>query len=517
VDNVNSESSNTVSVWMATAEVPQPSSLDSDLKADICVVGAGIAGLTTAYLLAREGHKVVVLDRSKIAGGETSRPTAHLAYVIDDGFQEIERLHGVEPLRLHVQSHQAAIELIERIVRRENIECDFTLLDGYLFAPDEKHAEYIQKELEAAQRAHIKDCEKLERIALPFSTGPALRFPNQGQFHPLKYLSGLVHALTRDGAQIFSHTAVEKVEDGEVVKVHTNSGRVVECSAAIVATDSPINDVLAIHSKQAPYRTYATGARIPKGSVPPGLYWDTEDPYHYVRIQPASDYDVLIVGGEDHKTGQGDPNASFEKLEKWIRERFVSVTTIEYKWSGQVMEPVDAVAFIGRNPLNENVYVVTGDSGMGMTHGTIAGILLTDLIQGRHNAWAELYNPSRKTIGAAVEYVEENLNVAAKYVELITGGDIELIEQIPTGQGGVLRSGAKKIAVYRDQTGAVHACSAVCTHLGCVVAWNPVEKSWDCPCHGSRFEPAGRVLNGPAVQDLKPVSITELQKPERAA
>ena len=256
--------------------------------------------------------------------------------------------------------------------------------------------------------------------------------------------------------------------------------------------------------------------RIPKGSVPLGLYWDTEDPYHYVRLQPAADHDVLVVGGEDHKTGQGDPNASFEKLEKWIRERFAVVTTIDYRWSGQVMEPIDGVAFIGRNPLNKNIYVATGDSGMGMTHGTIAGILLTDLIQGRRNAWAEIYDPSRKTVGAALEYVKENLNVAAKYAEWVTGGDVESKEQIPAGQGRVIRSGAKKIAVYRDESGAFHACSAVCTHLGCLVAWNSMEKSWDCPCHGSRFDGGGRVLNGPAVRPLEALDMLELEKPEAA-
>jgi glycine/D-amino acid oxidase-like deaminating enzyme/nitrite reductase/ring-hydroxylating ferredoxin subunit len=514
---MKSESSNTVSVWMETADLPQPGFLTPDAACDVCIVGAGIAGLTTAYLLAREGRRVIVVDRASIGGGETSRTTAHLAYVIDDGFQEIERLHGVEGLRTHVQSHRLAIERIEQIVREENIDCAFTRLDGYLFSPDADGADYIHKEREAAQRAGIDNVEPLDRLPLGFRTGPVLRFPGQAQFHSLKYLAGLVPAITRLGGQIFSHTAVERVDDGKPVRVSVGGGHVVECAAAVIATNSPINDVLAIHSKQAPYRTYAIGARIPKGAVPLALYWDTEDPYHYVRLHPADDHDVLIAGGEDHKTGEGYPKAAFAKLEKWTRDRFPQLGAVHYRWSGQVMEPVDAVAFIGRNPFNKNVYVATGDSGMGITHGTIAGILLTDLIQERNNSWAELYDPSRKTLRAAVEFAKENLNVAAKYAEWLTGGEMDSPEQIPVGEGAVLRSGASKVAAYRDPAGALHTCSAVCTHLGCMVAWNPAEKSWDCPCHGSRFDAYGKVIGGPAVTDLKRLEPDQVEKKYRPA
>jgi Rieske Fe-S protein len=218
------------------------------------------------------------------------------------------------------------------------------------------------------------------------------------------------------------------------------------------------------------------------------------------------------VGGEDHKTGQGEPEVSFCKLEQWARERFEKATQIDYRWSGQVMEPVDGIAFIGRNPGDKNVYVATGDSGMGMTHGTIAGMLLTDLIHGRKSPWADIYDPSRKSVGAALEYIKENLNVAAKYAEWFTGGDVESSSQIAPGEGAILRSGARKLAVYRDEAGTLHGCSAVCTHLGCMVAWNPSEKSWDCPCHGSRFDGEGRVLNGPAVRNLESVDASELHK-----
>jgi glycine/D-amino acid oxidase-like deaminating enzyme/nitrite reductase/ring-hydroxylating ferredoxin subunit len=495
---------------MDGVQVPEFSSLAADTRTDVCVVGSGIAGLTTAYLLAREGRRVVVLDRANIAGGETSRTTAHLTFVIDDGFQEVRSLHGVETLRLHVESHRVAVDRIEQIVRDEGIDCDFSRVPGYLFAKSNEDNDYIEKEFENAQIAGIQNVERAE-LPLPFRAGSVLRFPGQGQFHILKYMAGVLGALMRLGGQVFAHTPVTKVEDGSTVRVETANGHTLICSAAVLATNSPVTDLVAIHSKQAPYRTYVIASRVQKGSVPLALYWDTEDPYHYIRIQPENGHDVMIIGGEDHKSGQGDPQQAFARLEQWIRERFPELGEISWRWSGQVMEPVDAIAFIGRNPLSENIYVATGDSGMGMTHGTIAGMLITDLIQGRANPWTGVYDPTRKQISSAVEYVKENVNVAVQYADWVTGGDVNSTDEIACGEGAILRSGTRKIAVYRDESGRGLACSAVCTHLGCIVSWNPLEKSWDCPCHGSRFDVHGRVLNGPASKDLTPVDLQELK------
>lgn len=509
---MRSKSSSTISFWMATASIPQGVPLNKDLKCDVCVVGSGIAGMTTAYLLAREGRTVAVLDRGSIGGGETSRTTAHLTFVIDDGFDWIEEVHGLEALRLLVKSHQAAIGTIERIVGEEDIECNFTRLAGVWFAPDEQDREYIEKQRDTVLKLEI-EVAPAAPLGLPFTTGPALRFPGQGQLHAVKYLAGLTQAFLKLGGEIFAHTAVEDVEEDDVVRVRTSAGQVVTCGATVIATNSPINNVVAIHTKQAPYRTYAIGARVSKGSLPLALFWDTEDPYHYIRLHPEVDEDVLIVGGEDHKTGQGDARRAFKNLEEWVRAHFPQVQTIDYQWSGQVMEPVDGIGFIGKNPSNRNVYVITGDSGMGMTQGTAGSMLVTDLIQSRENPWSDLYDPSRKTPRAAVEYAKENLNVAAQYVERVTGGDVESAERIPNGQGAILRWGTKKVAAYRDGDGELHTHSAVCTHLGCVVAWNSVEMSWDCPCHGSRFDGFGRVLTGPAVKDLPAVEIKSAKEP----
>jgi len=266
-----------------------------------------------------------------------------------------------------------------------------------------------------------------------------------------------------------------------------------------------VNDWVTLHTKQAAYRTYVIGVRIPTGSVTRALYWDTLDPYHYIRLADSDSHEVLVVGGEDHKTGQADDTEErFDRLEAWTRERFANAGEIEFQWSGQIMEPVDSLAFIGRNPGEQNVYVATGDSGNGMTHGTIAGILLTDLILGRDNDWTSLYDPSRISARALAEFTKENLNAVAQFSDYVTAGDVDTARDIPRGSGSVVRRGLHKVAIYRDTHGELHERSAVCPHLGCIVDWNSTERTWDCPCHGSRFDPKGKVVNGPAISGLGP-------------
>jgi glycine/D-amino acid oxidase-like deaminating enzyme/nitrite reductase/ring-hydroxylating ferredoxin subunit len=508
---MDTQTGQTTSVWMATEDVPETRMLTESLVADVCIVGAGIAGLSTAYCLAREGRSVIVLDDGRIGGGMTQRTTAHLSNVIDDGYAAIERLHGEEGAALAAGSHTAAIDRIERIIADEDISCEFERLDGYLFAvPGGEGA--LERELLAAQRAGMTSVERHARApVISLTSGPCLRFSRQAQCHPLRYLTGLVRALDRRGGRVYTATHVAKVEGGSQARVETDQGAVVTADAVVVATNTPIIDMVAIHTKQAAYTTYVIGASVPRGTVAKALYWDMEDPYHYVRIQPASSgdvpHDLLIVGGEDHKTGQADDGAArHRKLEAWARERFPMIEQVEYRWSGQVMEPVDGIAFIGRDPGNaDNVYIATGDSGMGMTHGTIAGMLITDLIMGRECSWETLYDPSRKTLRAAGTYVQETLNMASQYADWVTAGEVGSSDEIPRDSGAVIRRGLKKVAVYRDNSGTLHERSAVCTHLDCIVAWNQTEKTWDCPCHGSRFDKMGTVINGPANTDLTQV------------
>jgi glycine/D-amino acid oxidase-like deaminating enzyme/nitrite reductase/ring-hydroxylating ferredoxin subunit len=497
------------SVWMDTAEVPLESSLAERITADVCIVGAGIAGVTTAYFLVREGKSVVVLDDGPIGGGMTGRTTAHLVNALDDRYFELERLHGEEGARLAAESHTAAINAVEAIVKQEKIKCEFERLDGYLFVPPRDSKKILDDELQAAHKAGLTDIEKVERVPWnSYNTGAALRFPHQAQFHPLKYLAGLAKAIKEKGGRIYTQTHAKEIEGGKKARIETNGGGVVTAEAVVVATNTPVNDLIAIHTKQAAYQTYVIGARVPKGSVTRALYWDTPDPYHYVRIETvgrgAEAYDVLIVGGEDHKTGQhDDANKRFGALEGWTRLRFPMIEGIEYRWSGEIMEPIDGLAFIGRNPMDaKNVFIATGDSGNGMTHGTIAGMLLTDLIMGRRNAWEAIYDPSRISLKALPTFVKENLNVAAQYTDLVVAGDVESADEIKPGAGAIISRGLHKVAVYRDPKGEVHERSAVCRHLGCIVNWNTLENTWDCPCHGSRYDAWGKVIQGPANSDL---------------
>ena len=515
-----SDSGSTTSVWMTTSDAPELPRLEQDIRTSVCIIGAGIAGMTSAYLLARAGRAVVVIDDGPIGGGETGRTTAHLSNALDDRYYEIEKLHGPYGAQVAAESHTAAISRIESIASQEDIDCDFQRLDGYLFLGGDSDRSELERELDAAHRAGLHDVELVDRAPPDFwNSGPALRFPRQAQFHPLKYLNGLARAILRDGGHIYTHAHAEKIEDGEPCRVTTSSGNVITADSVVVATNTPVNDWVILHTKQAAYRTYVIGARVPRGSVPRALYWDTSDPYHYIRLQEVDSRldsaqleDILIVGGEDHKTGQeDDAEVRFKCLEDWTRERFPMVKSIDFRWSGQVMEPVDYMGFIGKNPgTDEHIYIATGDSGNGMTHGTIAGILLTDLIQRRKNSWTELYDPARKKIRATPQFVRQNLNVAVQYRDWATGGEVDSLDQIEPGTGAIMRRGARKIAAYRDAQGNVHLHSAVCTHLYCIVDWNSAEKTWDCPCHGSRFDPYGKVVNGPAITPLGEVEAEDL-------
>jgi glycine/D-amino acid oxidase-like deaminating enzyme/nitrite reductase/ring-hydroxylating ferredoxin subunit len=513
----------TVSFWERTGEKFQSAPLSEDLTTDVCVIGAGIAGVTAAYLLARERKNVVLIDDGPVGSGMTGRTTAHLSNMIDDGYAEIEKMLGEECSRLMAESHTAAIGKIEEIVRDLKLECDFEQLDGYLFLPPGGSVKELMGELEAIHRAGLNDVERVDEVPkTKIKTDGALRFPRQAQFHALKYLDGVARAIVDLGGKIFTGTRVVSVKDGEAVEIKTEDGYSITAQAAVVATNTPINDRLVIHSKQAPYASYVIALRV-KEKIEHALFWDTGETakeekraigpaaYHYVRFARDEKGDVLIVGGEDHKTGQADDcDQRFAKLERWARDRFPFVGEITDHWSGQVFEPVDGAAYIGRNPGEKNVYIATGFSGNGITYATISGMLIVDLIAGRENRWAKLYDPARKTLEPTVlaEYVKENANVAAQMRDYLTAGDEPSADKIKNGEGAILREGAKKIAAYRDEDGTLHEFSAVCPHLKCIVRWDSCEKTWDCPCHGSRFDALGRCVNGPAISDLEPVEAT---------
>src|SRR6266496_987087 len=453
------------SFWERTAQKFSTAPLQQDITVAVCVIGAGIAGVTTAYVAARENRSVVVVDDGPVGGGMTGRTTAHLVNAIDDRYIDVEKFLGEECARLTAESHTAAIDCAEQIVREHNIDCDFERVDGYLFLPPCGSVTELMDELAAIHRAGLVGVERVESVPnAKINSDAVLRFPRQAQFHPLKYLNGLARVIVDLGGRIFTGTRVVAVEDGDRVKIKTSDGHTVTAHAAVVATNCPINDRLAIHLKRAPYATYVLCLRVTR-DVKHAFFWDTASsaeeekkevepvPYHYVRFARDERGDVLMVGGEDHKTGQAeDCKQRFAKLERWTRDRFPYVSEITDHWSGQVMEPVDGVAYIGRNPGDKNVYIVTGDSGNGITHGILAGPLIVDLIAGRENPWAKLYDPSRKTLKPRVlaDYIAENANVAAQFRDYVTPGSAKSVEEIKPGQGALLRAGMKKIATYCD-------------------------------------------------------------------
>lgn len=500
-----SDEGKTVSYWEASEDLLDKSELSESIETDVCVIGGGIAGLTTAYLLMKAGREVIVVDDGKIGGGETSRTTAHLSNALDDRIYRIEKWHGEEKAKLAVQSHGAAISEIERIVEAENIDCDFFRVDGYLI-PAEDGEDDLNEEIEAAHRAGFTEVEWVERAPIKdFDTGKSLKFPRQGQFHILKYLSDLAKAIERNGGKLFSKTRAVDWKGENTPHVKTSNGQTIRAKAIVLASNYPIMSKM--FAKLPAYRTYVIGARVPKDSIEKCLIWDTADPYRYVRIQPETDYDLLIVGGEDHRTGQEDDGEQrFARLWQWTQERFPQADELLYRWSGQFLETHDGLAFIGRFSASElNVYLITGDSGMGMTHGTIGGMLVSDLILGRENPWTEVYDPTRILTQSITEAVPEIISSTVPYVDWITGGDVSSVDEIKNGEGAIISHGTTKIAAYRDENGKLYQRSAVCVHLGCIVRFNSLEKTWDCPCHGSRYGIDGHAINTPAFSGLEEI------------
>jgi len=496
------------SLWMSITVAPQAVPLAGNERCDVVVVGSGIAGLSTAYELSQRGRSVIVIDRGPIAGGMTARTSAHLAPLCDDLMSEMQKIKGEDQSRLYYESQAAAVDRIEEIQKSEGIDCDFRRLDGYLFQGDDMPADVIDEELDAV-RAAGASVERL--VGVPLSrcdSRHALRYPRQATFHPLKYLAGVADACVKRGVRFFADTAADEiVEENGAVTVKTARG-LIRAGHAVVATNSSIVDRVALHSKTSPYRTYVIAFAIDRGALPDALYWDTEEPYHYVRLQPGDKgMDFVLVGGEDHKSGEADDaDERFKRLEQWARGKMPMLKDDTHRWSGQVLDTIDYAGFIGKNPGSEYIYVATGDSGQGLTHGVMGAMLNATLVTGGESNWAELYTPDRKPLKAAKNWVMENSTALKNLAEYVTPGEISSANELEPGQGAIIREGLRKVAAYRDASGNMHQHSAACTHLGCHLHWNSFESCWDCPCHGSIFGPEGQVLNAPAISGLTPIS-----------
>jgi glycine/D-amino acid oxidase-like deaminating enzyme/nitrite reductase/ring-hydroxylating ferredoxin subunit len=493
---------------MAIDVAPDARPLAGDRRCGVAVIGSGMAGISTAYELACKGEQVAILDRGRIASGITARTSGHLAPLCDDLTSAMIELRGEEISRAFYESQASAVDRIEEVQKRERIDCDFRRLDGYLFQALDTDSEIIDEELDAVRKVGAP-VDRLVGVPLAgCDKQHALRYPRQATFHPLKYLQGLARTIETKGGMFYPETVVGRVEerdDGSVV-VTTERGTIT-AKAAVVATNAPIIDSFALHTKMAPYRTYAMAFSISRGAIPDALYWDTLDPYHYVRLQPGQgSTDYLIVGGADHKSGEADDaGVRFDALEAWTRNLIPAAKDVTHRWSGQVLDTIDYAAFIGRNPGNKNIYVHTGDSGQGMTHGVVGSLINSALILNQSARWQEVYEPSRKTLSAINNYLRENLTAVKNFSEYLAPGELNSLNELKPGQGAIVRNGLTKIAAYRDRAGVLQTRSATCTHIGCHLHWNSFETCWDCPCHGSQFAVDGTALNAPAISPLAKV------------
>ena len=502
------------SIWLENFEYPTYSPLTKNIETEVVIIGGGLAGVTTAYCLAREGRKVVIIEDGTIGSGETGHTTAHLVSALDDRYVHLEKLFGEEDTRLIAQSHQAAIDFIERTVAKEKIDCQFERLPGYLFRHPSDEKDVLHEEAKAAARAGIQPKQLNHIPGMKDNAEPCLMFPNQAQFHPLRYLFGLCASIEQHGGKIFTNTHASIINKEGII---SNDGFAVKADHVVVATNSPVNNIVATHLKQTAFRTYVIAGLVKKDALTHALWWDTGDhkedaqipPYHYLRLASYNDeYDLLVSGGEDHPTGdlrEEDivEDHRYQLLEGWTRERF-PVEEILYRWSGQVEEPVDSIAFIGKNPMDKsNVYIITGDSGTGMTHCTIGGMLICDLIQKRKNPWEKIYKPSRLTLSSSPVFFKELIRgISGVLHKTPTDQRVKDILEVLPGKGKICSIDGHLCGVYHDDTGEMQIVSAKCTHLGATLHWNRDEKSWDCPWHGSRFSSEGEVLNGPANRNL---------------
>jgi glycine/D-amino acid oxidase-like deaminating enzyme/nitrite reductase/ring-hydroxylating ferredoxin subunit len=501
--NVQAERS--VSLWMPVA-AREAVPLTDSRPADLVVIGAGMAGLSIAYEALKRGREVMILDRGPIASGMTARTTAHLASALDDRYFEFIKLRSEEEATALCASLVAAIDRIEEIVRGENIDCDFARCPGYLFAAEDKDQDELEQEFEACRNIGLDGVDFVANAPMPaINTGRCLQFANQARIHPLKYLNGLVRAIHKMGGTFHAYTPVDSVTQSQAgVAVKTRDGQQILARDVAVATNAPIVGRLTLQAKMAPYRSYAIAMSAPKGSMPDALIWDTLEHYHYVRLQPGNDQDFLIVGGEDHKTGEAD-NAEdrFLALEGWARARFNRLKDVTHRWSGQVLEPVDFAGYVGRDPDNDHIYLVTGDSGQGITNGALAGMLIPALFDGADHPWRKLYDPARVTTRSLGGFVSENVTAVKSMAEHLGGPLHPSADTLKAGQGGLVRDGMSTIAAFRDEQGQLHKISSACSHVKCVVHFNSLERCWDCPCHGSHFGIDGEVLNAPATAPLE--------------
>lgn len=490
------------SYWISSVKFEEFPPLDGKVNTDVAIIGGGIVGITSAVILKEAGFKVVVIEGNRVLHGVSGHTTAKVTSQHRLVYDYLISNFGRERAKQYADANQEAIRKIASFIKEKNIDCDFKRKYAYVFTESESFINAIEKETEAAQSLGIP-AHFTTQTGLPFEVKGAVRFDNQAQFHPVKYLMKLAKLIPGDGCQVFEHTRAVNIEGKSPYTVVTDRGQVT-AKKVIIASHYPFYDKPGLYfARVYQSRTYLLGIKIQK-KFPDGMYISADDPVHSLRSQPTEDGEMVLVVGEGHKTGQGDNMLlHYERLKEYA-DRIYDVEYAGYRWSTQDCMAVDGVPYIGRlTPDSEDLYVATGFNKWGMTNGTAAAMIITDMIFEKPNPWTDVYNPSRIDPGpSAKDFVNQNLNVAGKFVEGKLSLDVEKQDDVPINEGKVIKTNGKKIAAFKDETGKLHTLDPTCTHMGCQVSWNDAEKTWDCPCHGSRFTYEGKVIEGPAVKNL---------------
>jgi glycine/D-amino acid oxidase-like deaminating enzyme/nitrite reductase/ring-hydroxylating ferredoxin subunit len=476
--------------------------LDGDRRVDVAIIGGGITGLTTALHLKEAGRRVVVLEAGRVGDGTTGGTSGHLDYHPEEGFETLLKRTREDPARTMVRARREAIDQIEQWCRKFQIDCDFVRVPAYLYTESADGLRAMERQFEAARRLGAA-CEMSREIPLPFRCAGGVRLDGCARFHAMQYLRGLAGHVHGDTVSIHENTRVlHPPQDGEPCTVETKSGKV-QADVVVAATHSAFHGICSIDLRVAPYQSYVLEVEVDE-STGDALFWDDAEPYHYTRWSGSGGPNSLIIGGADHKTGQGgDERRPGHDLEQYVRERY-RLREIRHRWSSELFEPDDGVPYVGRLPSAGHVYVASGFSGVGLTWGTAAGRLLADQLLGRRNPLTDILKPSRiKPLAEGAEFIKENLNAARRFVMDRFGGEsINSLDEVAPGTGKLVKYNGRLLAVYREQGGELHVRRPQCTHAGCIVQWNEAEHTWDCPCHGGRFSACGERIYGPPPKDL---------------
>jgi glycine/D-amino acid oxidase-like deaminating enzyme/nitrite reductase/ring-hydroxylating ferredoxin subunit len=493
------------SFWIETTPETDYPPLTDRVSVDVAVVGAGITGITAAVLLKRAGKTVALLDSKRIVHGATGYTTAKVTSGHGAGYSTIRKGFGEGGTRLYAEANQAALERIAQFVREDGIDCDFERKTNYVYAESEEEVSQLRQEAEVERKAGLA-VSLVDETPLPFSVAAALRLENQAQFHPRKYLLALAETIPGDGSHVFEHSRVQDVKTGDTCEVVTERGTI-RAADVVIATHLPILDRGLFFAKTYPHRSYAVAAPLGQAPDPEGMYINSGTPTRSVRTLRDGDRVLIQVGGNGHKAAEEENTpARYDQLEQFLRDHWPDAGEVRYRWSTQDYMPHDQVPYVGRlRRRSEHVYAATGYKKWGMTNGTAAAIIISDAILGRRNPWADLYDAKRLVRRSGLtSFLKENLAAGVHFVvDRVAGADRAAVEELKPGEGALVRIRGRKTAVYRAEDGTLHTLSPVCQHLYCLVDWNPAERSWDCPCHGSRYDATGHAIQGPTTKDLK--------------